>query len=120
MKESYYEYEFYVLNMVRDRLYERINKRVDKMIADGLLLEIKELINMGLSSDLNSMKSIGYAELYEFVKKNEAINDINELNKSDKEELNYLIDKIKQHSRNYAKRQLTWFKAQKNIIWIER
>ena len=120
MKESYYEYEFYVLNMDRDRLYERINKRVDKMIADGLLLEIKELINMGLSSDLNSMKSIGYAELYDFVKKNEPINDINELNNSDKEELNYLIDKIKQHSRNYAKRQLTWFKAQKNIIWIER
>ena len=120
MKESYYEYEFYVLNMDRDRLYERINKRVDKMIADGLLLEIKELINMGLSSDLNSMKSIGYAELYEFVKKNEAINDINKLNKSEKEGLNYLIDKKNQHSRNYAKRQFTWFKAQKNIIWIER
>lgn len=120
MKESCYEYEFYVLNMERDRLYERINKRVDKMIADGLLLEIKELINMGLSSDLNSMRSIGYAELYDFVKKNDQINNINELKENDKEELNYLIDKIKQHSRNYAKRQLTWFKAQKNIIWIER
>ncbi len=120
MKESCYEYEFYVLNMERDRLYERINKRVDKMIADGLLLEIKGLINMGLSSDLNSMRSIGYAELYDFVKKNDPINNINELKENDKEELNYLIDKIKQHSRNYAKRQLTWFKAQKNIIWIER
>ncbi len=120
MKESYYEYEFYVLNMERDRLYERINKRVDNMIADGLLLEIKGLINMGLSSDLNSMRSIGYAELYDFVKKNDPINNINELKENDKEELNYLIDKIKQHSRNYAKRQLTWFKAQKNIIWIER
>ena len=120
MKESYYEYEFYVLNMERDRLYERINKRVDNMIADGLLLEIKGLINMGLSSDLNSMRSIGYAELYDFVKKNDPINNINELKENNKEELNYLIDKIKQHSRNYAKRQLTWFKAQKNIIWIER
>lgn len=120
MKESCYEYNFYVLNMDRDRLYERINKRVDKMIADGLLLEIKELINMGLSSDLNSMRSIGYAELYDFVKKNDFIKDINNLKESEREELNYLIEKIKQHSRNYAKRQLTWFKAQKNIFWIER
>lgn len=119
-KESCYDYEFYVLNMDRARLYDRINKRVDKMIADGLLLEIKELINMGLSSDLNAMKSIGYSELYDFVKKNDAIIDINDLKGSDKEELDYLIEKIKQHSRNYAKRQLTWFKAQKNVIWIER
>ena len=119
-KESIYDYEFYVLNMERDRLYDRINARVDKMISDGLLIEIKQLINMGLGSDLNSMRSIGYAELYDFVKKNNEIRDINELSSDKKEELNFLVDKIKQHSRNYAKRQLTWFKAQKNIIWIER
>ena len=70
-KESAYNSACFVLNMNRSRLYERINKRVDKMIANGLLLEIKELINMGLSSDLNSMRSIGYAELYDFVKKND-------------------------------------------------
>ena len=75
---------------------------------------------MGLGSDLNSMRSIGYAELYDFVRKNDEIRDINELSSDKKEELNFLVDKIKQHSRNYAKRQLTWFKAQKNIIWIER
>ena len=119
-KESIYDYEFYVLNMERDRLYDRINARVDKMISDGLLIEIKQLINMGLGSDLNSMRSIGYAELYDFVRKNDEIRDINELSSDKKEELNFLVDKIKQHSRNYAKRQLTWFKAQKNIIWIER
>lgn len=119
-KESIYDYEFYVLNMERDRLYDRINARVDKMISDGLLIEIKQLINMGFGSDLNSMRSIGYAELYDFVRKNDEIRDINELSSDKKEELNFLVDKIKQHSRNYAKRQLTWFKAQKNIIWIER
>lgn len=119
-KESIYDYEFYVLNMERDRLYDRINARVDKMISDGLLIEIKQLINMGLGSDLNSMRSIGYAELYDFVRENDEIRDINELSSDKKEELNFLVDKIKQHSRNYAKRQLTWFKAQKNIIWIER
>ena len=119
-KESPYEYEFYVLNMDRDRLYDRINKRVDKMLQDGLLIEIKNLINMGLSKDLNSMRSIGYAELYDFVNKNNVINDINELDDSAREELSLLLDKIKQHSRNYAKRQLTWFKAQKNISWIEK
>lgn len=119
-KESTYDYEFYVLNMEREKLYDRINARVDKMIADGLLIEIKQLINMGLSSDLNSMRSIGYAELYDFVKKNNEIRDINELKSDKRDELNFLVDKIKQHSRNYAKRQLTWFKAQKNIIWVER
>lgn len=119
-KESPYEYEFYVLNMNRDRLYDRINMRVDKMLQDGLLIEIKNLINMGLSKDLNSMRSIGYAELYDFVNKNEAINDINQLDYSTREELSILVNKIKQHSRNYAKRQLTWFKAQKNISWIEK
>ena len=119
-KESPYDYDFYVLNMERERLYDRINKRVDKMIEDGLLLEIKKLINMGYSKELNSMRSIGYAELYDFVKNNNPIIEIKSLDAKHRDELNSLVDKIKQHSRNYAKRQLTWFKAQKNIIWIEK
>lgn len=119
-KESPYDYNFYVLNMDRERLYEKINKRVDKMIEDGLLIEVKKLVNMGLDKNLNSMKSIGYAELYDFVKENDLINDIKRLDYDKQDELRKLIEKIKQHSRNFAKRQLTWFKAQKNIIWIEK
>lgn len=118
-KESKYNYKFYVLNMDRDLLYNRINKRVDMMIEKGLLKEVKALINMGLTKDMNSMKSIGYSELYDFCSKRDMIENIKDLDDESKIELNSLIDLIKQHSRNYAKRQLTWFKAQKNIVWVD-
>lgn len=117
-KESKYDYEFYVLNMDRNRLYDRINERVDKMIEQGLLVEVKKLIDMGLGKELNSMRSIGYSELYDFCQKREVIKDISTLDKDSTEELNLLISLIKQHSRNYSKRQITWFKSQKNVEWI--
>ena len=117
MKESPYDYTYYVLNMERDRLYERINRRVDLMIEKGLLKEVKLLIDRGFGRELNSMMSIGYKELYDFVKDRDIILSIDDLNDSDKKELNIIIDEIKKHSRNYAKRQLTWFRSQKNIIW---
>ena len=119
-RESKYDYVFYVLNIDREKLYNRINERVDIMITKGLLLEVKNLINMGYTQDLNSMKSIGYAELYDFVKNNERIDSVESLNAIQREELNQLIELIKKHSRNYAKRQLTWFRAQENVTWIER
>ena len=117
-KDSKYDYEFYVLNMNRDILYNRINSRVDNMINAGLLKEVKKLIDMGVDKNNNSMKSIGYNELYEFCKERELIEDITELDKASREKLDIIVDIIKQHSRNYAKRQLTWFRAQKNIKWI--
>ena len=117
MKESPYDYTYYVLNMERDRLYERINRRVDLMIEKGLLKEVKLLIDRGFGRELNSMMSIGYKELYDFVRDRDIILSIDDLNDSDKKELNIIIDEIKKHSRNYAKRQLTWFRSQKNIIW---
>lgn len=117
-KESPYNYEFYVLNMDRDRLYDKINTRVDLMIDNGLLKEVKHLIDMGLDKSYNSMKSIGYNELYDFCKERSIIEDINNLDCESKVELKHLIELIKQHSRNYAKRQLTWFKSQKNISWV--
>ena len=117
-KDSKYDFDFYVLNCDREVLYDRINQRVDKMIEDGLLLEVKKLIDMGLSKDLNSMRSIGYSELYDFCKAREAITNISALDSMSKLELDVIIDLIKQHSRNYAKRQLTWFKAQDKIQWI--
>ena len=118
-KNSIYDFEFFVLNTDREKLYKKIDDRVDVMIEKGLLKEIKTLIDMGLDKNLNSMKSIGYSELYDFCKENDVINDIADLNEEKKSELKIIIDLIKQHSRNYAKRQLTWFRAQKNIKWIE-
>ena len=119
-KESKYDYDFYVLNMDREVLYDRINKRVDKMIENGLLKEVKSLIDMGLNDSCNSMKSIGYRELYNFCKCRDLIENIDDLDRDSKDELNIIIDLIKQHSRNYAKRQLTWFRSQKNILWVKK
>lgn len=106
MKESKYDFNFYVLNCEREKLYERINKRVDNMIKEGLVNEVQKLINMGITKDYNAMKSIGYSEIYDYL-----------VNKNSN--LEQYIDLIKQHTRNYAKRQLTWFRAQKDIIWID-
>lgn len=119
-RESRFDYTFYVLDVDREELYNRINERVDKMICEGLLVEVKRLINQGLSKDLNSMNSIGYKELYDFCEEREVVDDIDKLSVEDKGELKALIELIKQHSRNYAKRQLTWFRAQKNIIWVQK
>ena len=119
-RESRFDYTFYVLDVDREELYNRINERVDKMICEGLLVEVKRLINQGLSKDLNSMNSIGYKELYDFCEEREVVDDIDKLSVEDKGKLKALIDLIKQHSRNYAKRQLTWFRAQKNIIWVQK
>ncbi|MBE5757336.1 MAG: tRNA (adenosine(37)-N6)-dimethylallyltransferase MiaA [Clostridiales bacterium] len=93
------------LDIPRDILYERINKRVDKMLDDGLIDEVKRLIDRGLSPDIHqSMKGIGYKEIYEYLCGNTS--------------LEFAIDKIKQHTRNYAKRQLTWFRSKNYINWI--
>ena len=99
--------------MDRERLYDRINKRVDMMFEEGLVEEVKSLIDMGLKKDSNAMKSIGYAELYDFCKNCDDLNGESVIQK-----LENIKELIKQHSRNYAKRQITWFKAQKNIKWV--
>lgn len=93
------------LNMDRNKLYNRINNRVDKMINAGLVEEVEKLITLGYSSDLQSMQAIGYKEIIMH------LNNIITLDEA--------IDKIKQGSRNYAKRQLTWFRRYKNAKWVD-
>ncbi|MDD2299733.1 MAG: tRNA (adenosine(37)-N6)-dimethylallyltransferase MiaA [Fermentimonas sp.] len=88
-------------NMDREKLYDRINKRVDLMIRDGLIDEARGFYPL---RHLNSLNTVGYKELFEYFDGNCT--------------LDYAIDKIKQHSRNYARKQLTWFKKDKNINWI--
>lgn len=93
------------LDVPREKLYEKINKRVDIMMQNGLLEEVKALYISGLNPEnSNAMKGIGYKELISYIKGEVSLNDA--------------IEKIKQHSRNYAKRQLTWFRRNENIIWI--
>ncbi len=100
---SPYNYLLIGLNEDREVLYERINQRVDKMLASGLIKEVKGLMKKGLTLDNQSMKAIGYKETYAFL--------TNQLSEEE------FIDKLKQNSRNYAKRQLTWFKKMPNISW---
>ncbi|GAA0120712.1 MAG: tRNA (adenosine(37)-N6)-dimethylallyltransferase MiaA [Clostridium argentinense] len=101
-----YNVYYYVLTMNREKLYERINKRVDIMMEKGLLEEVTALKNKGYTEDMQSMKGIGYKELLYHLK-----GEIS-LEKS--------IDMIKQFSRNYAKRQLTWFRKDPRVVWVDK
>ncbi len=93
------------LNMDREKLYKRINDRVDLMIELGLVDEVKNILNMGYNKDLVSMQGIGYKEIIMYLENKISLDDA--------------INIIKQGSRNYAKRQLTWFKRDNRIKWID-
>ena len=102
-KNKKYDFESinFCIKVDRELLYKKIDYRVDKMISDGLIKEAKTLLKF---KDLNSLNTVGYKELFEYFKGN--------LTKSK------AIEKIKQNTRRYAKRQMTWLKN-KNLIWIE-
>ncbi len=100
-----YEAEIIGLNMDRERLYERINRRVDIMMEEGLLDEVKRLAEMGIRRNSTAMQAIGYKELLLYI--------------DGKCSLDEAVEKIKLESRRYAKRQLTWFRRNKEIVWIE-
>ena len=102
-KEVEYNYQVYALNWDRQKLYDRINKRVDIMISQGLIEEVKQILNK-YDTFPTAMQGLGYKEVVEY------INGI-----LTKEEM---IEKIKQETRRYAKRQLTWFRKNKQTIWL--
>ncbi len=93
------------LNMSRETLYARIEKRSDLMLENGLVEEVRGLFNQGLSENLQSIKSIGYKELYNYFKGIKPLKDC--------------VEDIKKNTRNYAKRQITWFSKQENVIWFD-
>lgn len=101
-----YNLSMVCLNMDREKLYDRINKRVDIMIEEGLIDEVKNILNKGYSKELVSLKGIGYKEII--------------MSLEGEISLDEAIEKIKQASRNYAKRQLTWFRRDKRIFWIDK
>ncbi|EHJ00008.1 tRNA dimethylallyltransferase [Clostridium sp. DL-VIII] len=103
---SNYDIFYYVLTMDRQKLYERINKRVDIMMEKGLLDECIRLKEMGYTSNVQSMQGIGYKEILYYLE--------------GKISLDEAIDMIKQGSRNYAKRQLTWFRRDKRCIFLDK
>lgn len=99
-----YDYKVFAINMDREKLYDRINLRVDIMLEQGLIDEVENLVKK-YSNFPTAMQGLGYKEVVEFLNK--------EISKEE------MIDKIKQESRRYAKRQLTWFRKNKEIIWLD-
>ncbi|WP_141761424.1 tRNA (adenosine(37)-N6)-dimethylallyltransferase MiaA [Staphylococcus sp. HMSC064A01] len=93
------------IEMSRETLYFKINKRVDIMLTNGLFREVEALLESGYEHE-QSMQAIGYKELIPVVKGEET--------------LSYAVDKLKQHSRQYAKRQLTWFKNKMKVRWLNK
>lgn len=103
-KEIKYDYKVFVTNMDREKLYERINKRVDIMIEQGLIEETKKILGM-YDRFPTAMQAIGYKEIKEYLD--------GDLSKEE------AIEKIKMESRRYAKRQLTWFRKNENTTWLD-
>lgn len=103
-KDVKYDFKVFAIDMERQILYDRINKRVDLMIDAGLIDEVNNLIKKYPDMP-TAMQGLGYKEVVQYFEK-----------KCTKEEM---IEKIKQESRRYAKRQLTWFRRNKNIVWLD-
>jgi len=100
-----YRYIIFGLNWDREKLYRRIDERVDKMIGKGLVDEVKKLKSMGFDNGSTAMQAIGYKEILGYLKGEYSMDDA--------------IDILKRNTRHYAKRQLTWFRRMKEIIWLD-
>ena len=102
-KELKYDFKIFALDMPREKLYDRINKRVHLMFEKGLIQEVIDL-RKKYSKFPTAMQGLGYKEVVQYLE--------NEISYDE------MVDKIKQESRHYAKRQLTWFRKNKDIIWL--
>ena len=105
-KESPYHFAYFVLNDDRTKLYSQIDQRVDWMMENGLLEEVQKLKEMGYHKEMVSMQGLGYKELLDYLDGTCTL-----------EEAIYLI---KRDTRHFAKRQLTWFKREKEVSWINK
>lgn len=103
--EPPYDALVFGLNMEREFLYERINKRVDIMLEQGLVQEVKQLLEQGVPTSCQSMQSIGYRQMVWYLEQGMAYEEA--------------VDKLKQATRNFAKRQLTWYRKMPYIKWYE-
>ncbi len=105
-KEPAYKFAYFVLNDDRDKLYERIEKRVDLMLQNGLEEEVYHLLEKGCTRDMVAMQGLGYKEMIDYLE-----------GKITLEEAVYII---KRDTRHFAKRQITWFKREKDVIWVNK
>lgn len=105
-RESPYAFAYFVLTDDRAHLYERIDRRVDQMIEEGLVKEVQALKDKGYTKQLVSMQGLGYKEILDYLDGNCTLEEA--------------IYTIKRDTRHFAKRQLTWFKRERDVIWIDK
>lgn len=105
-REAVYDFSYFVLNDKRERLYDRIERRVDIMVENGLVEEVSRLRASGLGRDLVSMQGIGYKEIYAYL--------------DGEISLEKAVDDIKKNTRHFAKRQLTWLRHEDSVIFINK
>ncbi len=103
-REDDFSFFQFGLNWEREKLYSRIEKRVDQMIESGLVEEVKSVLNEGFNKKMNALNTVGYKEIFDFL--------------DGKISLDRAIELIKRNTRRYAKRQLTWFRRDERIKWI--
>lgn len=105
-KESPYRFAYFVLNDDRERLYERIDGRVDQMLSEGLVNEVRALQQMGCTRDMVSMQGLGYKEILAYL--------------GGEISLDEAVYQLKRDTRHFAKRQITWFKREREVIWMNK
>lgn len=105
-KESPYNFAYFVLNDRRQRLYGRIDRRVDEMLSEGLLEEVERLKARGYTRDMVSMQGLGYKEMLDYL--------------DGRCTLEEAVTVIKRDTRHFAKRQLTWFKRERDVVWLDK
>lgn len=105
-KESPYNFEYFVLNDDRSKLYDRIDRRIDIMLEHGLEAEVRQLVSEGYSRDLVSMQGLGYKEIIDYIQ--------------DRCSFDEAVYTLKRDTRHFAKRQITWFKREKQVTWVNK
>ncbi len=105
-KESPYDFKYYALTHKRDVIYDRIEKRIDLMIEEGLVDEVRGLLESGVPLDSVAMKGLGYKEIAEYIMGNCSLSDA--------------VSELKLATRHFAKRQLTWLRHEDDVIWFDK
>ena len=105
-RRSPYDFRYFVLADDRDELYRRIDQRVDDMIQRGLVEEVQKLLQMGVRPEMTSMQGLGYREILAYL--------------NQEYDLDRAVFLIKRNTRHFAKRQLTWFRREKDVRWIDK
>ena len=106
VKESPYDFCYFVLNDDREKLYNRINLRIDQMLEEGLVGEVQSLKDKGYTRDMVSMQGLGYKEILDYLNGECTLEDA--------------IYILKRDTRHFAKRQLTWFRRERDVIWVDK